>query len=260
MKLGCCTSPEQIPQLQEAGISYIELNANAVEALSPEAFDALCNQLAHSEQITAATANCMFPGSAVPLFQDTSLSATKAYLQRLLPRLGKLGIKYLVFGSGSYRKAPEGLSASEIQKTVSAFLTLLCGMAEQEGISIVIEPLNQSETNVINTTSEALPYIEGLKLPNLFLLADLYHYELEKESLSKIGEYASVLRHVHIANPYGRGVPTPADEYDYTEFFRQLKEIGYDGIVSLEYNSQKGKFAEELKQAVALFEEQTKEN
>jgi D-psicose/D-tagatose/L-ribulose 3-epimerase len=260
MKLGCCTSLDHISQLREAGISCIELNANSVEALSQEAFETLCHTLSQEKTIAADSANCLFPGSAVPLFQDTGLKETEAYLKRLLPRLGRLGIKYLVFGSGAYRKAPEGLSQNDIKNTVCAFLTLLCKMAAQQNISIVIEPLNQSETNVINTTSEAIPYLDELKLPNLFLLVDLYHFEREGEALSKIEEYASVLRHVHIANPDGRGVPSLKDQYDYTEFFRRLRKIGYQGIVSLEYTSKDGMFAEELRLASELFRMQTAEN
>lgn len=253
MKLGCCTSADHISQLQQAGISCIELNANGVEALSDQKFEELQLTLEQCKNVKAFSANCMFPGSVPPLFTDHELTETKAYLQKLLPRLGKLGIKYLVFGSGSYRKAPEGLSSEEIKKTVSTFLTVLCDMASKEAISIVIEPLNRNETNIINTTDEAVEYIHALNLPNLFLLVDLYHFELEQENLDKLSGYGSILRHVHIANPEGRGVPTLEDNYDYTKFFQLLTQIGYNGIVSLEYNSQSGMLEKELQKASDLF-------
>ena len=253
MNLGCCTSVQNISILKRQGMNYLELSAGEIASLSEERFEDLLNVLKQNS-VNVYSVNCLFPGSVTPLFQDRDLKEAKAYLQKLLPRLKRIGVRCIVFGSGSYRRAPEDVTPETIRQKLEQFLTLLCSMASEEDMWVVIEPLNQGETNVFNTVGESASYINSLCLPNLFLLADLYHFEMEHENLSELRKYASILRHIHIANPKGRIIPSLEDEYNYAPFFDLLKEIEYDGLICLEYGSQNGFLQEEIKKASSLFE------
>ena len=106
--------------------------------------------------------------------------------------------------------------------------------ARKNGVTIVIEPLNRKETNVLTTTKESMEYIRELELPNLKLLVDLYHFYCENEPIDRIYEYGPYIKHVHIAEPTRRDFLREGDEYDYTPFFDALKAGGYDGAVMLE--------------------------
>jgi D-psicose/D-tagatose/L-ribulose 3-epimerase len=42
------------------------------------------------------------------------------------------------------------------------------------------------------------------------------------------------LRHLHMANPSGRVMPSKWEEYNYAPFFAALRQIHYDRLISLE--------------------------
>ncbi|NLD88158.1 MAG: sugar phosphate isomerase/epimerase, partial [Clostridiales bacterium] len=140
----------------------------------------------------------------------------------------------VVFGSGGFRRMPENLSRERVFELVSCFLVLLEGIARENSITVVIEPLNLSETNIINTTEEAMEYISALSLPNLCLLVDLYHFYRENEPMERVYEYGKYIKHVHIAEPTKRGFMTLQDEYNYTPFFKALRDIEYKGSIVFE--------------------------
>ena len=115
-----------------------------------------------------------------------------------------------------------------------AYLANVMPKLKEIGVTIVIEPLNRKETNVLTTTKESMEYIRELELPNLKLLVDLYHFYCENEPIDRIYEYGPYIKHVHIAEPTRRDFLREGDEYDYAPFFKALHEVGYDGAVMFE--------------------------
>ena len=98
-----------------------------------------------------------------------------------------------------------------------------------------MEPLNQKETNILTTSGECFRLVEAVNHPNLQLLVDLYHFDLEGESLSALEGYRGRLGHCHIASAQNsRLVPQPWDGQDYLPFFQALAAMGYEGRLSLE--------------------------
>ena len=73
--------------------------------------------------------------------------------------------------------------------------------------------------------------------PSIRLLADYYHFMLEKESLETLKKRIPDIVHVHFADPDGRSFPKESRK-EYEDFFAVLKEGGYDGRVSIEAYSE----------------------
>ena len=70
---------------------------------------------------------------------------------------------------------------------------------------------------------------------------DLYHFDLEGESLSALEGYRGRLGHCHIASAQNsRLVPQPWDGQDYLPFFQALAAMGYEGRLSLEGDTRGG--------------------
>ena len=70
---------------------------------------------------------------------------------------------------------------------------------------------------------------------------DLYHFDLEGESLSALEGYRGRLGHCHIASTQNsRLVPQPWDGQDYLPFFQALAAMGYEGRLSLEGDTRGG--------------------
>jgi sugar phosphate isomerase/epimerase len=100
-------------------------------------------------------------------------------------------------------------------------------------VPLLLEPLNRYETNLINELGGALAFLETLQTRNIKLLCDLFHMNIEEESLAgSISMAKAHVGHVHFADSNRRAVG-----YGHTEIgpvVEALREIGYAGYLSAE--------------------------
>jgi sugar phosphate isomerase/epimerase len=108
-------------------------------------------------------------------------------------------------------------------------------IAEEHNIDIALEPLNSKECNFINSVAEGGEIVKDVNHKNFRLMADFYHMMMENESPGIILKYKDQLCHVHIAEKTGRSAPGVNNE-DFTPYFKALKNIGYNGLISIECN------------------------
>lgn len=233
MKIGAAVGYDRLNRLEELGFDLTELSVGWLSERSDEELAQIASAIA-KKRIQWKSCNCLFPGSMTPLYRDEGLRDTRAYLNRMLPVLSRFGVETVVFGSGSFRRMPEEVPQEKRHQLVCDFLTMLEGIARNNGLTVALEPLNRSETNMLVTTEEAVGYIRELDLPNLKLLVDLYHFWREGEPMERVRAYGGYIRHIHIAEPTQRDFLRGSDEYDYTPFFEALRAIGYDGAVVFE--------------------------
>ena len=112
--------------------------------------------------------------------------------------------------------------------------TIEIDFQDKYGITIVIEPLNREECNIINTFREGCIFAEQVGDPRIRVLADYYHFSLEQDSIEDLKKYGKqYLRHVHFAETKGRFYPKDKKP-EYREFICALQEAGYKGRISCE--------------------------
>jgi len=217
--------------IKESGYDYIEFSVGNLMAMSGEDMEKAAG---YYEQglVKVEACNGFIPGTLKLVGEEVNLPEIQAYLEEALKRAAALGVKVVVFGSGTARRIPEGFPAAKAREQLDAFMTLAESIARPLGITIVIEPLNHKETNVFLTVAESSEVVRRLNLPNLKVLADLYHTYVEKEEPQILIENADILCHVHVAEPEMRGVPV---EHPYLEACgKALRTAGYEGRVSIE--------------------------
>lgn len=112
-------------------------------------------------------------------------------------------------------------------------LNILGHWAEQSGVPLIYEPLNRYETNLINRFDDAVAFVKNLDTSNVKLLADLFHMNIEEESIAAtIRRHGAHIRHVHFADSNRKAIGwghTPVNEIALA-----LKEINYPGYISAE--------------------------
>jgi sugar phosphate isomerase/epimerase len=112
-------------------------------------------------------------------------------------------------------------------------LSTLATHAEIEGVPLIYEPLNRYETNLINTLLEGADFIGSLETANIKLLADLFHMNIEEESLPEtIRRVGLSIGHVHFADSNRR--PVGMGHTSIPEIAAALNQIGYTGYASAE--------------------------
>jgi sugar phosphate isomerase/epimerase len=177
----------------------------------------------------------MLPRSISVVGPDADHSEMKRYVETAFARAEELGGQMVVFGSGGSRNVPDGWSREEAIRQFDDACAVAGEAAARHGITIAIEPLNRAETNLVNSVSEAAEIVERVEHPSVKLLSDLYHVAQESESLDDTGAAASVLAHVHVAEPGSRVMPHAGDmDAVYRDYFSVLQRAGYDQRISIE--------------------------
>ena len=176
----------------------------------------------------------LLPSALKVVGPEVDMEKLRSYMTTVLKRAKICGIGKLVFGSGAARKIPDGFSREAASNQIIDFAKMSAELASKQGIMLVLEPLNQGETNVINTVAEAMRFVKSVDHPSFQCLVDSYHFWLEDESLENLRRAMPWIKHVHLADKEGRVAPGLSGKADYRPFFRVLKQAGYNGNISFE--------------------------
>ena len=105
--------------------------------------------------------------------------------------------------------------------------------ARQYSVPLLLEPLNRYETNVVTNLAVGAEIIRRVGAPNLKLLADLFHMNIEEADVAAaIRAAGPLVGHVHLADSNRR--PAGCGHTDFASIAAALREIGYDGYASAE--------------------------
>lgn len=244
MKFGYCVNMiaqddhgigyEQLPMLKRVGFDYVELPLAQIMTMGDRAFRTGPLAALDSTGLPCLACNNFFPASYHLTGPQVDADSILAYANAALDRAAVMGAKRVVFGSAGARNMPLGFSAAEATEQLVLLLRRLAVIAESYGITLVIEHLNLAESNLINRFSQGISVARRVNHPNVAVLADLYHLRLAQEPLEDILDGSARLKHVHLARVLERSLPLPGDEEDYRALFSLLRQVGYDGTVSIE--------------------------
>lgn len=234
MKLGICTSVENSASARAAGFAYVEDSVQGLlQGLVPD------NEWGGPRRLETAdlpvlSCNMLVPGSLKITGPQVDREALRRYMQTVLRRADALNIRTLVFGSGGARQVPDGFDHVQAKQQIISFVRDFVDEAKQHNVTVVLEPLNRGECNIINTIAEAMTYVQAVNHPNFACLLDTYHFWLEDEPLENLQQHVKSISHVHLADKEGRVGPGLSGKSDYKPVFRILKSAGYEGNISFE--------------------------
>ncbi len=248
--IGYCT--DDPVAARAAGFDYFEVRIREFVRLSDEDFGRFAARC-RSNGLPALTGYWFLPADFKVVGPDVHTHELMNYVRKAFDRCEKLGVKTIVWGSGEARRAPDGFSRDDAFQQLVALAKRIAPEAQQRGITLVVEPLRQAESNTINSAAEGLQWVEAVGHPNFQLLVDLYHLTEEAEDAAIIVQAGPHLRHVHLSNPRGRVFPLRADGFDYQPFFKALNQIGYHGTISVEAKT--ANLSQEGPQSIAFIRE-----
>jgi len=144
----------------------------------------------------------------------------------------EMGGTVAVFGSGKCRNLPQDMGFAGGFSRLVAVVKLAGEIASRYGISIAVEPLNRSETNMVNSVTEGAMLAYCADRANVGVLADWYHMTVENEPAEHICMVKKIL-HTHIAQGTLRQYPSGSGK-ELLPFFAALKKAEYNGTMSIE--------------------------
>jgi D-psicose/D-tagatose/L-ribulose 3-epimerase len=109
----------------------------------------------------------------------------------------------------------------------------LAEQAAASGITLGIEVVNRYESNLVNTATQAVAFIEEIGAPNVVVHLDTYHMNIEETDFRQpVLDAGKHLGYVHIGENF-RGY-LGAGHIDFGQLFGTLREVGYSGAVTFE--------------------------
>lgn len=235
-EMGCCTwifggepLPEVAKRVARAGLDGVELHGD-IDGIDP----------AEAGRIFAAEGLRIFsitPGDADISHPDPAIRAAAVdYYRRLMDWAVALGQ-----GAGAPRISCHGLvtrirpvsNQAEEDALLVESTRAICGFAAEKGLPVVFEILNRYESHQIRTVAEGLRLIEAVGAPNLSLLPDAYHMNIEEaDPAAALRRGGAAIGLYHAADSNRRAVGE--GHTDFAAQIAALDAIGYAGPVIIE--------------------------
>ena len=215
----------------EAGFDAVELHVSSAEELDAPLLRRLLSE--HKLSLSGLGTGAGFLAHRLHLASpDTSIRRRALdYAGAIVDRAGEFGA-FAIIGSlkGSIEPGVERASALG---WLHEGLHALAERAGQHGVPLILEPLNRYESNYINRLDEGVELIESMGSPNIRLLADLFHMNIEEACIAAaLRSAVRYLGHVHFVDSNRR--PAGCGHIDFAQVGCVLREIGYHGFLAAE--------------------------
>lgn len=138
--------------------------------------------------------------------------------------------------------APAGVDRARLLGVYTENLTWAADKARAAGLDLLIEPiaLRNIPGFFLNRQEEAHAIVAQVGAPNLKILMDLFHCQVEEGDLAiRIRKYLADPKHTHVGHFQIAGVPERHEpdtgEVNYAYLFDLIDQLGYDGWIGCEY-------------------------
>ena len=246
MKFGICNEIFQNWKLEDAMAFAAKTGYDAIEiapfTLSPFVTNvpkeqrAQIREAAKRHQIKISgihwvlvQAEGMYLTHADPAVRDR----TAEYFCELVRFCADLGGKIIVVGSPKQRNIVKDVTYEQAWEWAHETFAPSVERARDAGVTICLEPLAPSETNFINTAEEAIRFVKQFNSPNFKIILDVKAMSSEAKPIPQIIRESwpnFAYFHANDVNLKGPGF----GEVDFKPIVAALKEVGYDGYVSVE--------------------------
>jgi len=159
--------------------------------------------------------------------------AGKALLINMVEACDRIGSHYLGGVLHEPLGHPREGRSEEVMRRVGEAIEEVAVIAGRYGIELGLEITNRYETGRLNTIADGMRFIEGLGADNVSLLLDTFHMHLEERDIVEaVTSAEGAIGYVQVGESH-RG-ELGAGLFDFGEFFRALRFVGYGGPITFE--------------------------
>lgn len=158
---------------------------------------------------------------------------TADYFRQLVDLCADLGGKVMVVGSPKQRSLLPGVSRDQAVAYAAEVFRPCLDPAARRGVTLAFEPLGPAETDFVNTVAEGIEVVKRVNHPAFRINLDVKAMSSEAQSIADVIRSAKdYVAHVQVNDPnlLGPGM----GEVKYEPIIAALREIGYDGWLSVE--------------------------
>lgn len=219
-----------LPRIKEAGLDGVE-----IPVFNPGAVPAAAIRKELEKNGLACTTCTVIPNGMSLIAGDADLRRrTREHVGVCLKTTAELGAKLLVGPIYSPVGAFTGTRRTdeEWRNGVESWREL-ASTVEASGVDVALEPLNRFETYFLNIAEDAARFCDEIGNEHVGMMVDTFHANIEEKSIgAAIKRAGRHLKHLHTCEN-DRGIPGTGN-VAWPEFFRTVREIGYDGWLTIE--------------------------
>lgn len=226
-----------VDKVADLGFDILETNAGTIVSMSPAERKQL-KEHAAARNITLTY--CI----GLPHKYDVSSSKERTrkrgveFLKQMAGAIGEMGggsLTGIIYASWPGTMPPGETDKRPYWDRSIASMKEAVKAAEDNGVLFNVEVVNRFEQFLLNTCDEALAYVKEVNSPNLKILLDTYHMNIEEDSIghavTRAGKY---LGHVHIGENNRTPPGSGCGHIPWDELASAIKAIGYQGPVVME--------------------------
>lgn len=224
-----------VDKVAALGFDILEVNAGTVGNMTTEARRAL---KAHADDAGIRLTYCIgLPHAFDVASADPDVRKNGvAFLQKMARAVGEMGGGKI--GGIIYSSWPAALPKGEtdvrpyFDRSVASMKEAV-RTAESENVTFNVEVVNRFEQFLLNTSAQAVRYVEAVGSPNVKILLDTYHLNIEEDFIGEAIIHAGdKLGHFHIGE--NNRMPPGYGHIPWTEICAALRKINYAGDVVME--------------------------
>jgi D-psicose/D-tagatose/L-ribulose 3-epimerase len=224
-----------LSKVKTLGFDVLEVNAGTIAAMSASER----KRLREASEQTGVPMSCCIglpPRSDMAGASAVTRRAGIAHLGSIADAMADCGIQRLggIIHS-CWPGSPAGRQGTRQQALQWSVGSMREAIKKAEDLDLIyhVEVVNRFEQFILNTAEEAVSYVAAVGSPNLKILLDTYHMNIEEDGFAQaIATAGAHLGHLHIGEnnrkPPGRG------HIPWAEIATALKGIGYEGWVVME--------------------------
>ena len=224
-----------VERVKKLGFDILEISCASVPYMSREEIDTL-KRAKDEHGIIITGGYGPKPSENIASADPAIVANTIEFWKKTFPVLHELGVT--IVGGGLYSYWPVDYSkpidkAADWDRSVKG-MRIMADMAAEYGINLGMEVLNRHEGYLLNEASEGVRYVEEVGKPNVKVMLDTYHMNMEEESIEEAILLAGdKLGHLHIGEVNHR-LPGAYGRVPWQGIADALKKIKYDGAVVME--------------------------
>ncbi|MFP6584527.1 MAG: sugar phosphate isomerase/epimerase family protein [Candidatus Hydrogenedentota bacterium] len=227
---------------EQGCVEAAKLGFDAVELFAPDSdaiamSEVLACTAKHGLELAAVGtgAGMVIQGLSISDEADSRRASACDFVRSMIDYGAQAGVPAIIGSMQGEADSAEGIDTAK--ERLVASLMELGSYAREKGQMLLMEPLNRYESNLCNTLADAVALIEKSGSPNVKILADLFHMNIEEVDVAQsIRDAADYVGHVHFADSNRKAIGF--GHADIAPIAAALKEIGFSGYASAEVFAQ----------------------
>lgn len=222
-----------IPKVKKLGFDVLEV-ATADFASKDSSYFSEMRKISEDNGITLTGGYGPTKSNYIGSADKTVREKAFDFYKKMFMQMEQAGIQ--VIGGALYSYWP--VTTTDFDKQADLELSIegmkkLADIAADYGVILNMEVLNRFEGYLLNTCEECVKYVDAVGKPNVKVMLDAFHMNIEEDSMSDAIRLAgSMLGHFHVGEA-NRKPPRPG-RMNWEEMGKALNDIGYEGCVVME--------------------------